>query len=613
MEHLLSALKTRIYAKPMCSMKDVVVLSLSIVLLLIFSLVLYQGSYMWVNWKYDDTEFLSLSYNLFHGKSLTRDMIDFEARFEDTNIPELSKHMEISNPLTSKGPIFFLLLGSWLKLTNSDYSDWYLKGSILSTVLVASSLVVFYFFIKRYFGFQIAAYSTPVLVLMPGMFWLGVRIRPEVLAFIFIILAFDLALRSSERRHYWQVIMIGVLLGLAHLTHPTALAAGAGILLYLIFVKHRIKDVLLILLIWAVTISPWMVRNYILFGEPFEGLGIVIPNLFTQSLSHFPTDALLNLSGDPEAPILRSNYPLSQVISNIQSELSGFYGMAFFVFFIALSVMAYVRIDRIKHYLSTWPHSLIAIAVISGYVGLVIWTSSLHNNDNSFIIQIIVYIILPFFGTLLYGRDILSDSSDVKSLLGIYLVVGFIQYVIISFSFGNAAEVRFLFLSIFFAIPLAIIGLKNLIGYILPKHRNKAVTVHVSLFAILITYVSFQAISGVSSINSFQQSLALKDYQDDMHQWIIGNIPKDAKIATDLPHTILLKTGRQAVNFAWNQVDNIDYERWIIKRFDIDYLVFNYPAASSAGRLTYTDLHDLRLQMVFEGSNGTHIYRVDYK
>ena len=169
--------------------KDLFIVIISVILLIIGSSFIFDSANKWVYWLYDDTEHLSAAYNLFHGKGLTVDSIDIEVRFLNTNIPALQSHDQISHPLRAKGPLHLVLLGGWLSATGANFGNWYFWGSLFNLILTAAFIVIFYLFTKRFFGIAIGAYATPVLAVTPAVLWVSVRIRPDVLSYLFMLVS----------------------------------------------------------------------------------------------------------------------------------------------------------------------------------------------------------------------------------------------------------------------------------------------------------------------------------------------------------------------------------------------------------------------------------------
>jgi hypothetical protein len=126
---------------------------------------------------------------------------------------------------------------------------------------------------------------------------------------------------------------------------------------------------------------------------------------------------------------------------------------------------------------------------------------------------------------------------------------------------------------------------------------------------IIIAFSLYQSHIGLTLIESRFVDLSAKDYQLALNRWAHENIPKESQIATDFPHLLTIQTGLDSVNFAHAYKDNLSYERWIIKKFDIDYLVFYYYKQGKQP-LSYLDIGPFYLQKIYQGKDGGLVYKV---
>jgi hypothetical protein len=607
----LAGTKTQVTGALLRRNKDFVILAISLTLLFIGASFLFKSANEYVMWKYDDTEHLSIAYNLFHGRGLTVDFIDLEASTVEKNIPALKKYDQISNPLRGKGPLYFVLLGAWLKITDANYSNWYFWGSIFNFILVASSVVIFYIYSKRYFGWEIAAFSAPILALMPGLLWFSVRLRPDVLAFILIIASLYYGARKIDIQN---LVTTGIFCGLAHLTHPLGILPGSAFLIYLLL-KGKFRAIFIFVATWFVIMVPWMVRNYIVFSDATRGLGLPIPTNISMVLglaspSAVNLDAIKISTADSLAVV-----PFT-ILKEMFNDLINIYGMQLFVIFISFAIVAYISFASLNRISSRKN-----IALILGWAfayALLILRIAFYENSGLFA-EIFVLFGVPIAGYLyirLFSghRDIFTtNGKSIYTILAIFGVISFSSYFIYGIKSGRVdVEPRLILYTLYIFIPLAIIGIKNLLeiifGFFIDASQKKIVSL--SLVFMLVLFSLVQASTGINSINKFQESRAENNDQKSIDSWIIKNTPLNAKIASDLPVVVLLRTGHEAVNFARAYIDNPTYERWIIKKFDIDYLVFYYPKNRQTVNLSATNLGDIELSMVYKIGQGS-IYKIN--
>jgi hypothetical protein len=584
--------------------KDFVILIISLALLIAGASFMYDSSNKWVLWKYDDAQHLSIAYNLFHGKGLSMSFLDTVANQENTNIPALKAYDQILNPLRDKGPLYFVLLGGWLTITSANYSNWYFWGIIFNFILVATSVVIFYMLTKRHFGIEIAAYATPVLAVIPGLMWFSVRMRPDALVFVFIIAGIYFIARSLTFRN---VVFAGLFASMAYLTHSTGIMLGLAIFIYLLFMRKS-KAAAVFIAILALLITPWMVRNYRVLGDATQGFGIPLPNNILIALG-LVSPTVTGVTSSPGVDLTPA-ISLSKNLHQILDEFTNLYGMQFFMVFIACSVVVYLSFPQIKRViLSSRENAFITLTWIFLYSVLALVITSRTNIMEG----VIVLVLIPFMGYLYIRffsghKDVFTNNGkDVCTILAIFAIVSLLLYLAIITTVLRQPEVRFIYVSLFMLVPLAIIGIKKLLEipfrFIAASLQSKVISL--SMVSILVAFSLTQATAGISSINAFEKPFFEKEYQKKIDKWIVENTPTDAKIATELPHAVLLNTGREAVNFFYAYKDDVSYERWIIKKFDIDYLVFYYPKSLIDNELSITDLGEMKLNLVYKAANST--------
>ena len=260
----------------------------SVVLYVICASFIFGNANEMANWIYDDTEHLSVAFSLFRGEGLSKDSIDIEAKSVQTNIPSLKSYDQISNPLRSKPPLYLVLLGGWLGITNADYGNWFSWGSYSTFVFVTAFITIFYFFVKRHFGIEIAAYSTPLIALIPLFLWFSVRIRPEILLYVLMITAIYFA---AQKLSFRSVTLTGLFAGLCHLVHPIGYVTGVTFLIYFLM-KHKFRAAIIMIVAWGIIVVPWMARNFIVFGDINQGFGLPLPKSMLTAIGLITQDAL---------------------------------------------------------------------------------------------------------------------------------------------------------------------------------------------------------------------------------------------------------------------------------------------------------------------------------
>lgn len=148
---------------------------------------------------------------------------------------------------------------------------------ILFQVLLDSfTAIIIYFSFKKLLNEKIGLIGGFIYSLDPHLILHSNTLYSDTL-FVFFLSVFMFFLISllSDRNYLTRdIILSGLFLGLASLVKPASAYLPYVIVLFLFFffkVKliKRIKYALLFLLLYFVTISPWLIRNELIFGKPF--------------------------------------------------------------------------------------------------------------------------------------------------------------------------------------------------------------------------------------------------------------------------------------------------------------------------------------------------------
>ncbi len=188
---------------------------------------------------------------------------------------------------TYHAPLWPATLAPFLKLLESK---WVMTGKTmtyhLDKMIIAVSIVLFYasvlvnfFTIRRLFDAQLAILVSGLLLLC-NVFWsFAVSGLPQMQMLFFFSLAVYTLLRAFEAREAkasplrW-LLATAFFFGLLALVHPITLwAFGGALLISLIYFRPRIMTGLAMVAIVFVMITPWMVRNYRICGNPLGVAG----------------------------------------------------------------------------------------------------------------------------------------------------------------------------------------------------------------------------------------------------------------------------------------------------------------------------------------------------
>ena len=209
----------------------------------------------------------------------------------------------------------------------------YILIILFSQVLLASiSVAVFYKISKIFFSRKISFYSSLLYSLFPLHVYACSQISSISLQTFLTILFFYFFFQFIEKRNFLLIFFISFIGGLLILLRQEFVAVLVLSLLYaFIFYNISIKKILLIFLITLITISPYLIRNIMIFetftitkttgynfwkgshpdAEGLEGSEIIDDNLQKQ-INKIPKDKFYGLNFD--------NLFLDQAIINIKKE-----------------------------------------------------------------------------------------------------------------------------------------------------------------------------------------------------------------------------------------------------------------------------------------------------
>ncbi len=170
----------------------------------------------------------------------------------------------------------------WWPMEPSDLT--YVGDRVIAAagvILFLASVVLVFFLVKGLFDKKIA-WMTAGLALLTDMMWkFSVSGLPQMLMlFLFsaAMLLLHRAIEAREEKRTGRVLLllavIALLLGLMTLAQPVSswIFAGFAVFVFAWFRPRAISG-LLVLFVFAAVVSPWLVRNYLVCGNP---LGLTV-------------------------------------------------------------------------------------------------------------------------------------------------------------------------------------------------------------------------------------------------------------------------------------------------------------------------------------------------
>ncbi len=158
---------------------------------------------------------------------------------------------------------FYLYFFSIFNLEDHKYIQLILSSQIL---LSSISVVIFYKINKFFFSEKISFLSSLILTLFPLFVYASTQISSITLQVFLTILFFFYFFKLLKKNNTFTIFLFSLISGLLILLRGEFILIFILSNLYLfIFLKIKIKKIFLILLIALITISPYVIRNVLLF------------------------------------------------------------------------------------------------------------------------------------------------------------------------------------------------------------------------------------------------------------------------------------------------------------------------------------------------------------
>ena len=160
---------------------------------------------------------------------------------------------------------YYLYIFSFIGLEDQNYILLILSSQVL---LASISVAVFYKINKLFFSGKISFYSSLLFSLFPLHVYACSQISSITLQIFSYMLFIYLFFRLSEKKKNLSIIIFSILAGLIILLRsefPTIFVLSVIYLFF--FFKMPLKKILLIFLITTITISPYLIRNFLIFEK----------------------------------------------------------------------------------------------------------------------------------------------------------------------------------------------------------------------------------------------------------------------------------------------------------------------------------------------------------
>lgn len=494
----------------------IVIFGILIVSYLALSLV-YDSTKDSFFWHEDRAIHVSIARSLIQGNGFTIDFAPWwGARTTDDLI---NKYPEISTPQNNKGPIYYIALAGFFKLTSADNQNLYYLGGIFNIFLTGLFLVAYFLFCRKYFSLTVSALSGLVIAALPSLMFISNRAFPHMLEYLLIVTSL-LFLKKNNLNYF----LFGIFSGLASLTHPIGIIPAMAYTIFLLL-KREFKGSLIVFATSTLILFPWFVRNINTFGNFGEGLGIP----FALNISKFFGFESIS---DTIHDLGRVNLPPL-----------GFSEINHFVFFNKLFNNPFEQMYFVLILLIIGLSTIFLIFIFTKRSSKINFTDLKQIKRLGFFS--IIYLIL----TLLGAYFILILDHKVIDPLNILPVI-------------------------FLIIPFSIFGLYKLIQ-ICTKNKFEQKPI-ISFFMILLLIslpLAFGSLNSADAINDYNINHSInKSPTKTIHSWVSENISHNSTISTNLPYLLNAKTGMKAIGIPIDSTNNKQLEKYF-DHYQPDYVL----------------------------------------
>jgi len=552
------------------------ILYLLIFLILLISINFITGSYFKDNflniiWEVDEPWEVSVADNFHKNKTLDSQYLPVVKRPRSTNdLINLSDY--IGQPISSKGPLYFILLGLFYEIFSTPQKDLYLFGSIFTNILSSIFIVLYFFLIKRKFGFKISFFSSLVIVISPYFAYQSIGITHEALLYIFLISAFFFLEKKTS--HY---VIFGILSGFAHLTHPLGIILPISYIIFLLISKN-FRGSLVVTLLWILMLIPWFIRNIFVFGD--LGAGLYIP--FSAKASKIILDIFLPTSQISSTQMNLSNTLVGGFLDPIllfkhwyEVFFSETLSMSFLVIFILIFTgFCFFSLEKLRKY------KLFILSMVTITFGSIIVLLITHI---TYVNIFIVFFLPVIFIFILWKKKGFVFQKNLDRFYPLVLMFSIINLggVYYLYHFWGLVEARFIMFSIFLAIPLSFIGFHKIGNYFTSNKNSIVLTKFTNFFfVIIVSIMLIEMVSGYAPVNNFEYYTPPGFETQEVKQinsWIISNLNTSKNGISNSESTLWLRTGIDSVGIPVPIPSSTEEEFeffYLLEKFQISYLVF---------------------------------------
>lgn len=194
----------------------------------------------------DDMQYNAIAANILQGKGFSYDGIE---------------------PTAARGPVYPFFLAMIYFIFGFDYN----LARLFQAVISAFTCLLIYLIAKRVFNHGIGIFACTLTAFYPSLIGYTGLLYSETLTAFLLALVIFLYFLSVEKKSWTSFIITGVFLGLLILCYPKFLLfpvmLGFSMYFFNRFRKDFLKYLFALIIGVVITVLPWTLRNYKVFGK----------------------------------------------------------------------------------------------------------------------------------------------------------------------------------------------------------------------------------------------------------------------------------------------------------------------------------------------------------
>lgn len=251
-------------------------------------------------------------------------------------------------------PFYPIMLAAIYYFVKSTFSTFIII-SIQILLSSATCFLIYLIALKLFINQRAAIIAGGIMIFYPTFIIYVARIIPETILIFWLSLTVLYLLRLKDNPSYRNSLVTGSLIGIALLTSNVVVPMIPFIVIWLLISltaswKQRVKIIILTMVTAFMVVSPWLVRNYIVFRE-FPLMKANLGHNLWLGNNPWATGTFYTQSGEFMADVLSKDFLEGQKLSEVEQD-KGLYVKA--ITYIKENPMNYIKLSLKRFYYFVW-------------------------------------------------------------------------------------------------------------------------------------------------------------------------------------------------------------------------------------------------------------------